>query len=155
MKEERYGSKSRSFLVVFLCALAFVLAIGLTLLGSGIYRSAVATADENFARRTAMSYLVNQIHRGDRADGVAVEPFGSDMALSLYEGDYITLLYCYDGQLMELYTEVGTDLKPEDGVAVLPLRSLSLSMENGLICIKADGTSASVAPRSGTKEGAS
>lgn len=151
----------RTAAVFCLCALFAVLAIGLTLLSSGIYRSTAADADRNYTHRTALSYLVNQVRRSDEADAIALTEFGGSDALSLTErvdgAEYVTLLYCYDGQLRELYTEKGTELTPGDGVAILPLSGLELAMEEGLlhitVSLDSETSTTSLAPRSGTGEG--
>lgn len=45
---------------------------------------------------------------------------------------YVTLIYCFEGSLMELYMEEGTGLAPEDGMELLELSYLDLSVsENG------------------------
>ncbi|WP_286734021.1 DUF4860 domain-containing protein [Intestinimonas sp. UBA1698] len=146
----------RSAAVFALCALFAVLAMGLTLLASGAYRDTAAVAEVNYTRRTALSYLVHQVRRSDADGCVYVESFGGGDALALVEpaggSSYITLLYCYGGQLRELYVEEGYPLLPEDGLPVLELSSLDIRAEGGLLCFTAtasDGTvsSVSVAPR--------
>ena len=143
MRIPNAGRGLRSALILVLCALFFLLAKGLGLLSREAYRGEPAAADEHYTHRTALSYLVNQLRRGDVAGGVSVRAFGDGDALCLSEGGYVTLLYCYDGQLRELYTEEGLDLSPEDGVAVLPLDGLTVTMEEGLITFTAEsgGTS--------------
>lgn len=151
----------RTAVVICLAAFFFLLAMGVTLLGSSVYRAAAADADENAAHRTALSYVVNQIRRGD-AGGVVVGSFGGVDALRLSEvGDdgtiYVTLIYCYGGSLRELYMEEGTGLLPEDGVPIMELDSLVLTAgENGVLTITAARSgmswSVSLAPRSGLQE---
>lgn len=151
----------RSAAVVALCGLFAVLAMGLALLSSGVYRSAAAAADENFTRRTALSYLVNQVRRADEAGCVSVGSFGGSDALFLTEhlgeSDYVTVLYCYDGSLRELYTESTVVLTPADGMAILDLQSLAISRGEGTLTFTAtapDGTvsTAGVRPRCGLEE---
>ena len=113
--------------MLVLCALFFLLAMGLTLLSSGVYRAVAAQADETYAQRTALSYLVNQVRRSDAPGGVSVGRFGDSDALFLREEGYVTILYCYEGQLRELYMEDGLELSPADGVDVLPLERLELA----------------------------
>ena len=118
-------------------------------------------ADENDTRRTALSYLINQVRRADRTGGVAVGTFGDGDAVALTETvegtDYVTLLYCLDGQLMELYAEAGSGLGPADGLAVLALEDLSVETDGAIITFTVtapDGTvsTGSVAPRCGFEE---
>lgn len=155
MKLTGRGGGLRTILVVVLCALFFLMAMGITLLGSGIYRDTVATSDQNFTCRTALSYLVNQVRRGDLADGVTVGSFGESDAILLHEAGYVTILYCYEGQLRELYMEEGLDLLPADGLAVMPLAGLELDADAAgwltMTVAGADGAryATTLAPRSG------
>lgn len=152
----------RTAAVFSLCALFAVLAMGLTLLASSVYRATAGEADENYTHRVALSYLVNQFRRGDEINCIALTEFGGSDALVLTErvagSEYVTYLYCYDGQLRELYTERGTDLTPADGTAILPLKSVSFSGEGSLVHITiTDGAgneyAADVSQRSAVGEG--
>ncbi|OUN05300.1 hypothetical protein B5G43_13505 [Flavonifractor sp. An92] len=155
MNPSKSGRSLRTALVVVLCALFFVLAMGITLLGSSVYRGVVAASDRNYTQRTALSYLINQVRR---SPSVGVGSFELCPALDLggsgEEADYHTVLYVYDGQLRELYTQRNSGLTPADGTAILPLEDLQVALENGLITLTVtteDGKSysASVAPRVG------
>jgi hypothetical protein len=149
--------------VLSLCAVFFLLAMGLTIMGSGVYRSVVSASDTDYTRRTALGYLVNQIRRGDVADGVSVGSFGGSDAVFLTQDEaesrYTTCLYCYDGELRELYVESSLleEFTPSDGIAVLPLSSLSVRLSEGIVSIEVedgDGlrSSVAVAPRCGASE---
>lgn len=158
---DREHSGLRSAAVLALCGLFAVLAVGLALLSSGVYRTVAGAAGENDTRRTALSYLINQVRRADRTDGVAVGTFGDGDAVALTEtmegADYVTILYCLDGQLMELYAEAGSGLGPADGLAVLALEGLSVETDGALITFTVtapDGavSTGSVSPRCGFEE---
>lgn len=161
MKIHSGGNGLRRVVVVCLAGLFALLAMGVTLMGTGVYRAVAGDADANSTQRTALSYVVNQIRRAD-AGGVAVGTFGGADALRLTEtGEdgsvYVTLIYCWEGSLRELYMEEGTGLAPEDGMAVLELSSLDLSVtENGGLDITAsDGEhqwSVTLYPRTGVEE---
>ena len=160
MFEQNRSSALRSAAVLALCALFFLLAMGIALFGSRIYRGAVRTADANDVRRTALSYLVNQIRRNDTAGGVRVGSFDGLDTIVLADGGYVTYLYCLDGQLRELYMEAGADLAPEAGLPVLPADSLAVTVGGGrmtLTVTDADGTcyQTSVSPRCGVGEAGS
>ena len=133
-------------------ALFLLLAMGLTLLGSGVYRNTVVASDANDACRTALSYLVNQVRRGDAAGAVMVGNLDGVRAVALYEEEYVTYLYCYDGQLRELYTQQDSGLTPADGLAILPLDALEISLDGSLLTFSVGGTQVSIAPRCGITE---
>ena len=162
-QSNREGKQTMKKKIQALLAVAVVgvLAMGLALLSSGVYRSTTAESDRNFTRRTALSYLVNQIRQADGTGRVAVGTFGGSDALALTEHldgtEYVTILYCLDGQLRELYTEAGSGLLPEDGIPVLELQSLTLSSEDGLLTLtvtapNGERATVSLSPRCGLRE---
>ncbi|HPE15483.1 MAG TPA: DUF4860 domain-containing protein [Oscillospiraceae bacterium] len=165
MMRRRSGSLNTAA-VLSLCAAFFLLAMGLAVMASGVYRSVVSASDLDYTRRTALGYLVNQIRRGDVAEGVAVGSFGGVDAIFLTQDEagsrYTTCLYCYEGELRELYVDASLlgDFSPSDGIAVLPLSSLSVRLSDGVVNLEAedeDGvrSSVSVAPRCGVWEAGS
>lgn len=141
----------RTLCTALLCAMFFFLAMGITLLSSGAYRKIVDTANDTELERTALSYLVNQLRRGD--SGVQVGTFGGNDAIILADGDYMTILYCYDGELRELYSAAGTGLTAADGTEILALDALTLEVDGDELCVtvEQDGAEYSVtlAPRCG------
>lgn len=147
----------RALPAVVLGALFLMLAMGLSLLSSGVYRRIVDEADTVSVRRTALSYLVNQTRRGDLGGGIACGAFGGSDALYLRENGYVTILYQHDGQLCELYMEQGAGLAPADGIAVAPLSALSITARAGVLDFAVTDMAgavytASVAPRCGLQE---
>lgn len=157
LSDQNRGGALRGTLVLALVAVFFLLAMGITILGSGVYRSTVSSSEENYIRRTALSYLVNQIRRGDELGGVAVGSFGGGDAVVLIEAGYVTYLYCWDGQLRELYMEENAGLTAQDGLPVLPVSSLSVTPEDGCILITVTGEngascSVKITPHCGVRE---
>ena len=144
-------------LTIALCALYLLLAAGLSLLAGRAYQATAQQADELYLPRTALSYLVNQVRRGDAADSLRVTSFGGSDALALEEDGYVTLLYCWDGWLRELYAQADLTFAPEDGTQILPMDQLDIGMEGGLLTftIRGDGAqySISAAPRCPTEGG--
>lgn len=153
----------RAILVLLLCATFFILAMGLTLLGSNVYRRTAAQADIRYTQRTALSYLVNQLRRGDRAEGIRIGDFDGIDTIEIrevFEDDstvYVTRLYCYEGQLCELFAEQSPDLQPQDGIAILPLAALSVEGNESEIQITVtdehgEQYEAALSPRCGFEE---
>lgn len=154
MRFQRRSSRLlRTALVAALSALFFLLAMGITLMGSSVYRSTAAASDAHYTSRTAVSYLANQLRQGDRADSITVTSFGDGDALMLSDGTYYTLLYCYEGELRELYAETGSGMTPADGISILSLETMEISVQDGLISLHLTGEDAggsvSYAPRCG------
>ena len=65
MKTHSGGAGLRRVVIVCLAALFALLAMGVTLMGTGVYRAVADDAAANSAQRTALSYVVNQIRRAD------------------------------------------------------------------------------------------
>ncbi len=144
--------KSASVFIV--CGMFFAAAMFLAAGGSGVYQSVVSLSDSNYTKRTALSYITNQIRRGDIKNSIGVGSFGGNDAVFIFEeSGYVTTIYCFDGQLRELYTSVDSGLAPADGIGLMPLDSLSVEAKAEGIDITAvysgEISSAAVAPRSG------
>ena len=131
--------------------------MGVTL-GSGVYRDTVAASEENDVRRTALSYLVNQVRRAQR---VEVGSFVSVPALDLADQDapeYHTVLYVYEGQLESSMQKRAAASRRRTGIPILPLEGMELTLEEELLTIavtaEAGGTSSvSISPRMGRGAG--
>lgn len=151
--QNRSSRLLRAALVAALSALFFLLAMGITLMGSSVYRGIAAASDTQYTVRTAASYLANQVRQGDRAGSVFVTSFGDGDALLLRDGTYYTLLYCYEGQLRELYAETGSGMTAADGLPILALDALDISVDGSLVSLSIAGgeaeTSLSLSPRCG------
>lgn len=154
------GGHLRGTIILCLAGVYFLSAMGVSLLSGSVYQAVAASASDSSHRRTALSYVANQLRRGD-SGGVAVGDFGGCSALRLTEtlpdgSRYLTLIYCCDGQLRELYMEEGTGLAPEDGIPILPLEELKFTVDGPRLDIsaRADGEDLrlTLAPRTGLKE---
>lgn len=138
MKENRLRMTDSLALLVFA---VFALCIWMVLLaGAGVYQELVRSGEENYARHTALRYLTMRVHQ---AQTVEIGDFGGCETLfleeTLGEETYITRVYCYDGQLRELYAESGARLVPADGEPVLKAERLSVSLEGNLLTIGING----------------
>lgn len=157
MQLQLHGRGLRTAAVLSLAGLFLVLAIGTALLESGVYRRTGADAAACSTRRTALSYLTNQVRRADEQGRVAIGGLEGVDALYLYEDGYVTCLYCFDGALRELYAEPDSGLTAADGVALLELSSLSIHEDEGrLLFSVTDGeghtSSVTVTPRCGVRK---
>lgn len=139
MRMQDPGRVMRALAVAALTALFLLLALGLTILSSGVYRSAAAASQEHAVQRTALSYVVNQLRRADCGGAAALIAFGDGDALRLDDGSgYVTVLYCSDGSLMELYADANLDAAPADGETLMALDALRFAVgEDGLLTVTA------------------
>lgn len=118
-----------SLAALLLFAVFAVCVLSVLLTGAGVYRRLTERDRAAFDSRTAVRYVTTRVHKADRAEGLALRRFEGLDALVLPEqidGDsYETWIYCYDGQLRELFIRSGTPAQPEDGGAVLEMESLT------------------------------
>ena len=107
---------------------AFAICIVVVLLsGAQAYGGLTRRDQAAYAQRTAMQYVVTRVRQADAAGEVNLRQLGGVQALALGR-DYQTLVYCYDGYIMELYAEAGADFAPEDGERVTPAAGLGLQL---------------------------
>ena len=142
------GSKSRlletlpNFLLFFLFAscMFFVL-----LSGAKLYKNVSGVMEEQFSVNTCVNYVTAKVRHYDEQNSVSLGQIGGEEALLLEEeinGEtYLTYLYCYGGNLMELFCSADMEMNPEDGQVIMPMDKLDFSMEKGLLSFscEADG----------------
>jgi hypothetical protein len=149
--------------VLLLMGMFVLLSVGIMVLGISVYNNTNELSSENYARRTALSYIANQMRRGDVQGGVELRDIDGTRALVFrqdFDGtDYLTCLYAYDGELCELFTEDGTEQELSSGVPVMPVSDLAFEAKNGSIEVwvtdETSGESQSLllTPRSGLNGG--
>ena len=127
----KHHMSSLGALLLFGVFAACVMAVLFT--GAGAYERLIRRDQAAYDRRTCVQYIATRVRQGDIEGGVTVEPFGDTTALCMTQDGYMTRIYWHDGYLMELYTSADAELYPEDGEKIMPLESLSLAMEDGLV----------------------
>ena len=119
-----------------LAALMLTCVFGATLLlslaaGAGVYRRVEDRVEESSRTRVSLSYIAAKIHACDRAGMVETGSFGDGGAVFLYEEfdgfTYETILYVYDGNLMEMLCEKGAEMDPEFGETVSAAQGLTVT----------------------------
>ena len=113
----------------------------MVLLGAQMYRSTVAHAQANNAKRVLSAYLRSMVRAQDGAQTVELQEYDGVMALALYEDigsdRYVTWIYQYDGYLREQFTSDGYDFDPEDGTPITPAHSFDPELGDGLLTVRA------------------
>ena len=93
--------------------------------GVHVYKNIVEHNVENFRLRASLSYVATKVRQYDVKDGVSVEEHEGVPVLVLREtkesGTYRTMIYCYDGNLMELFQEESMEFQLKDGLEVMPI----------------------------------
>ena len=139
MKRRGHHIDGLMALLLFGIFAACVLAVLLT--GADTYRRLTERDQEAYHRRVSAQYIAARVRQADRAEGVSIQSFGGGDALRLADGTgYATLIYLYDGWLMELYASEDSGLAPEDGARVMESQAFALSMEEeGLLEVRLTG----------------
>ena len=108
--------------VFVLLGLFAVMSTLMVLLGAQMYRNTVDHTLRNNEDRLLGAYVRSMIRSGDVMDMVRIEDHDGVEALAMYDewdGDeYVTWLYCYDGNLYEQYTSRDDEFEPEAGTAI-------------------------------------
>ena len=124
-------------LLLFGVFAACVLLVLLT--GADAYRRLTERDQAAYDRRTCVQYVATRVRQADCAGGVSVSEFDGVPVLELHETiegtDYVTLVYCYDGWLRELFAAADAGLDPEAGETVMEAQDLALSLEDGLLTV--------------------
>ncbi len=118
------------------------------MLGAQSYQKVVATMDESYEIRTCLQYIATKTNHYSGENAIQLTQFGDGNALALYETidncDYVTYLYVYQGQVMELFCEVEVDLSPQAGFSIMSVDSLVIDeISDSLVlltCTGGDGT---------------
>ncbi len=107
---------------------AFAICIMVVLLsGAQAYSSLTQRDQAAYAQRTAVQYVATRVRQADAAGAISLRQLGDAQALALGQ-DYQTLVYYYDGYIMELYAEAGAEFAPEDGERVLPVAGMAFQL---------------------------
>ena len=134
---------SAQLLPVLLLALFLLLSTLIAVRSAAAYKKVLDRSDR-LDRSTALTYITEKVRQNDAAGALRVGRIGDCEALVIAQGDeilYDTYIYCYDGSLRELMIKRELAPAPEMGRALLPMDSLELTLEGGLLCIRCtDGT---------------
>ena len=123
-------------LAAFLVLAVFAVGVLGTLLGgAGIYRRLTERDRASYDSRTCLQYIVTRVRQAPGE--VEIAAFGDGDALVIPDvienKTYLTRVYCWDGWLMELFTEEDGLFSPEDGEKLLPAQGIALELDNGLL----------------------
>lgn len=134
VKTKKYGQWISTLFTVLLLAVLGISALFTILFGAKIYENISGRMDDNFNRSTALSYISNKVKQGDRVNSVEVKDIDGISTLIITEesesGNYVDMIYCLDGKLMELFTETSNQLDLGDGMEILSLDKADFSVSD-------------------------
>lgn len=112
----------------------------LVILAANVYRKSVLREECNYESRTCLSYVAEKIRQSDENGGVKTGVFDGLSCLILRqtfeEQPYVTYLYCYEGQLCELFIQEGIIMHAADGQKILKVHDFEITeQEKGIFKI--------------------
>ncbi len=135
----KYGKQLVNLLpfLLFVLFTASVLAVLLT--GAKLYGSLSRRDHDAHVGRTAVQYIAAKVRRSG-PDSIETAEFDGAAALVIHENledsDFVTVIYCQDGYLRELFTfadEVGSNV---DGEMLIPMERADFAIEEGLLQVR-------------------
>ena len=141
---------SVQLLPVLLLAVFLLLAVLTAMRTAACYKKVLDRSDR-MDRSTALTYITEKVRQNDTAGALRIGTIGDCQALVICQGDeilYDTYIYCYDGSLRELMIKRELTPAPEMGRALLPMESLEITLEDGLLRIRCADSSGETMERS-------
>lgn len=120
-------------------------ALGITLIGSKVYKDSTKSMEDHFNSTTAYSYLKEKIRQYDHSDGVSIEELDGKQVLTLTsksEGvEFRTLIYMADQSLMELFVPVNSEVGLSAGQPISSIEDFAIEeIKEGLYKLSITGT---------------
>ena len=135
--------RDRSISQVFVFLLLGVFAVFSTLmvlLGAQLYRGTVDQTDQHSERRVLYNYVKNIVRGNDSVDIICIDNrMGIDMLVFAYDFDgetYETMVYCYEGELRDLFIDSEQEFEPEYGESICKAQSFVPELDDGLLTIR-------------------
>lgn len=131
-------SISQVFVFLLLSVFA-VFSTLMVLLGAQMYRGTVDQTERNGERRVLINYVKNVVRGNDCANMVRIDHrSGIDMLVFAYDFDgdlYETMVYCYEGELRELFIDAEQEFEPEYGESICKAQAFVPEMNDGLLTV--------------------
>lgn len=137
MTREQREYKINQLLVLMLFTVFAVCILFVLLTGAGIYEQIIEKNQNCYEKRTAVQYLTTRIRQNDRKHAVEVRTFAGAEALVfkeiIHEKEYETVIYCYEGDLREIFSASAGEFSPEDGNKILEMKELTLEKDEDAV----------------------
>jgi len=125
------------FLVFILCALFSIL------IGARVYKNINMRNQNNFDNYITLQYVANKIRQGDVEGGIKVEMIEGSSVLEIFqkiqEDVYVTKIYTYNGNLMEILSKADAKFALSDGVIITDSDNLQFYLKDNYINITSAG----------------
>lgn len=136
MKQNSSVNSLMSLLLFALFALSMLLCV---LFCANRYADLTEKEDAAYEMRTASMFFSTKVRQGDFDKSISVETFDGCTALVLSEEieneRYVSLIYCHDGYLKEIFAFDGIELSVDDGEKLFELDEVSFAIEGDALKI--------------------
>ena len=144
------------FVLIIFSTFAFSILMVL-MLGAGIYRNVNDISREGQYEHTALAYVWTKTKNFDDAESIRVGDFNGQPALyiveTLHDLEFNTVIYHYDGWVIELFSEATLAFTPGDGVRIVMIDDIHFEEDNnGLIKVTVGDKSLLLSPRGSMNE---
>ena len=142
IRSSKHGHRLHTLVILILFLVFSLSSVSVLMYGTKVYKSVTEKTDENYSLRTGLIYLSNKIKAADKSS-IYMDTYQKVDMLVIpeeIEGQmYETRIYCYNGQLREIFTDVGNDIPLDGGLYITDMKNLTISEKNkGLLEIEAE-----------------
>ena len=142
IRSSKHGHRLHTLVILILFLVFALSSVSVLMYGTKVYKSVTEKTDENYSLRTGLIYLSNKITAADKSS-IYMDTYQKVDMLVIpeeIEGQmYETRIYCYNGQLREIFTDVGNDIPLDGGLYITDMKNLTISEKNkGLLEIEAE-----------------
>jgi len=137
MKADANKKSISSLASLAVLALFAVVILSTLLSGADIYSRLNERDKISYSTRTVSQYVITKVRQIESPESIKVDAFGDSDALllsqTIEDTSYLTRIYCYDGWLMELFTEENGEFEPQDGEKIIELDSIEFSFDGNIL----------------------
>ena len=142
IRSSKHGHRLHTLVILILFLVFALSSVSVLMYGTKVYKSVTEKTDENYSLRTGLIYLSNKIKAADKSS-IYMDTYQKVDMLVIpeeIEGQmYETRIYCYNGQLREIFTDVENDIPLDGGLYITDMKNLTISEKNkGLLEIEAE-----------------
>lgn len=123
-------------------AVFIALAVSVVLLivaGTSVFNRLSYQNENSYDKRTISRFIANKIDSADKIEDIFVQTYGDTSAVGIRQnystGEYITIIYCCDGYLRELFLPENAVVELRSGEKIIKCSELNPDMNNGLLTI--------------------
>ena len=135
------GARSFLNLLSFVLLTVFIVSsMLLVVIGISAYKNTDAAGSEADSIRMSLGYITNKLKAEDRQDAISIKDYMGVKAIAIkheYEEECETLIYFYNGNLMEMFKFADSDIAPEFGTKLCELNGFNADIDNGLVTVEA------------------